>query len=117
MGRRAVSRELVTLGESIRSRRAELRLSQEALAEKAGISANTVSRIEGGQMAMGIETFLKLVEAMEADANDLLGIVWVKEPDRERRNILYRVSRLEKREQEIVMRTVGVLMDELHRGM
>ncbi len=54
MGRRTASQELLLLGERIRERRIKLRLSQEALAEKAGISANTVSRIEGGQMSMGI---------------------------------------------------------------
>ena len=75
LGGRAVSQELVMLGERIRSRRMELCMSQEALAEKAGTSANTVSRIEGGQMSMGIGTFIKLVQAMGADANDLLGIV------------------------------------------
>ena len=74
VGRRAMSQELLQLGERIRRRRIKLCLSQEALAEKAGISANTVSRIEGGQMSMGIGTFVKLVQAMEADANDLLGI-------------------------------------------
>ena len=42
MGRRVESQELAALGERIRERRMELRLSQEALAEKAGISANTV---------------------------------------------------------------------------
>ena len=67
MGRRVESQELAALGERIRERRMELRLSQEALAEKAGISANTVSRIEGGQMAMGIGTFINLVQAMDAD--------------------------------------------------
>lgn len=49
LGRRAGPQKLVMLGERIRSRRTKLCLSQEALAEKAGISANTVSRIEGGQ--------------------------------------------------------------------
>ena len=63
VGRRAVSQELLLLGERIRSQRIKLCLSQEALAEKAGISANTVSRIEGGQMSMGIETFIKLAQA------------------------------------------------------
>ena len=48
LGRRAVPQELVMLGKRIRTRRVELCLSQEILAEKAGISANTVSRIEGG---------------------------------------------------------------------
>ena len=43
------------------------------MAEKAGISVNTVSRIEGGQAAMSIEIFAKLVEILDADANELLG--------------------------------------------
>ena len=75
LGRSAVSEELVMLGERIRSRRMELCMSQEALAEKAGISANTVSRIEGGQMSMTIGIFIKLVHALDTDANGLLGIV------------------------------------------
>lgn len=75
MGRHAVSRELVMLGERIRTRRVELCLSQEMLTEKAGISANTVSRIEGGQMSMTIGIFIKLVHALDTDANKLLGII------------------------------------------
>ena len=43
LGSRATSPELIELGERIRKRRQEMNLSQEALAEKAGISINTVS--------------------------------------------------------------------------
>ena len=46
MSNRAISTELIELGERIRKRRQEMKLSQESFAEKAGISANTVSRIE-----------------------------------------------------------------------
>lgn len=53
------SRELVEIGERIRQRRKDSHLSQEAFAEKAGISVNTVSRIEGGQAAMSVEIFSK----------------------------------------------------------
>ena len=48
----------------IKKYRTELHLSQEELAERAGINSNTVSRIEGGQMAMSVETFRKLVEVL-----------------------------------------------------
>ncbi len=47
-------------------------LLQEALAEKAGISPNTVSRIEGGLTEMYVETFRKLAHALGADVGDLL---------------------------------------------
>ncbi len=113
-GRYAVSQELLLLGERIRSRRIKLCLSQEALAEKAGISANTVSRIEGGQMCMGISTFLKLVRAMGADANDLLGIV----PEAEGkmyRDMIGRIICLKEDDQEIVAQTVETLAESLRK--
>lgn len=114
MGRRVASQELVALGERIRERRTGLRLSQEALAEKTGISANTVSRIEGGQMSMGIGIFLKLVAALETDANSLLGIA--PEPEeRQCRNITSGISCLGEAEQEIVFRTVETLADALRK--
>ena len=115
MGRRAGPQELVMLGERIRSRRTKLCLSQEALAEKAGISANTVSRIEGGQMSMGIVTFIKLVQAMDADANDLLGIAHGMRK-KQYQDILRRIIHLRAEEQEIVLRTVETLVESLRQG-
>ncbi|MFQ6805633.1 MAG: helix-turn-helix domain-containing protein [Lachnospiraceae bacterium] len=49
LGNRAGSQRLIQLGERIRQKRKDSHLSQETFAEKAGISVNTVSRIEGGQ--------------------------------------------------------------------
>lgn len=111
MGRRIASQELLLLGEQIRSRRIKLCLSQEALAEKAEISANTVSRIEGGQMSMGIGIFLKLVQALETDANSLLGIA----PEPEEKQYQSIISCLGTEEQEIVFRTVETLVDALRK--
>lgn len=68
MGNRAESQELICLGSRIRELRLSAGLSQEALAEKAGISPHTVSRIEGGLTEMYVETFRKLVHALSADA-------------------------------------------------
>lgn len=115
LGRRAASQELVMLGERIRSQRIKLCLSQEALAEKAGISANTVSRIEGGQMSMSIGTFIKLVQALDADADSLLGILPGPEGKRYQ-SIFYHISHLKSGEQEVVLRTVETLVEELHRN-
>ena len=52
MSNRAISTELIELGERIRKRRQEMKLSQESFAEKAGISVNTVSRIEGVEVVV-----------------------------------------------------------------
>lgn len=116
LGRRVVSQELIILGEHIRSRRAELCLSQEILAEKVGISANTVSRIEGEQMSMTIEIFIKLVRALDTDADRLLGIVPAGKADRKYGDILYQISHLKTHEQKVVLRIVEVLADEFHRN-
>ena len=115
LGGRAVSQQLVLLGERIRGRRMELCMSQEALAEKAEISANTVSRIEGGQMSMTIGIFIKLVQALETDADRLLGML-PGAGKRQYQEIFYRISHLRAGEQEIVLRTVETLVEELHRN-
>ena len=85
-------------------------LSQETLAEKVGISVNTVSRIEGGQAAISIEIFVKLVEVLGADANELLG----KNPEGDRNpahKMVSRVLNLQPKEQKIVIQTISALMD------
>ena len=115
MGRHAASQELVALGERIRERRTGLRLSQEALAEKTGISANTVSRIEGGQMSMTIGIFIKLVQALDTDAGSLLGLL-PESGEKRYRALCYRISHLRAAEQEIVLRTVETLVEELYRN-
>lgn len=110
MGNRAGSQELIQLGERIRQKRKDSHLSQETLAEKAGISVNTVSRIEGGQAAMSIEIFAKMVEVLDADANELLG----KNPEGDRspaHKMVSRVLNLQPKEQKVVIQTISALMD------
>ena len=89
-----------------------MKLSQESFAEKAGISVNTVSRIEGGQTAMSVEIFRKMIEILETDANILMG----KEgDDAEKRKqfeeVFYRIQKMEWKEQKIIMQTIDSLID------
>lgn len=110
MGNRVGSQELIQLGERVRQKRKDCHLSQETLAEKVGISVNTVSRIEGGQAAISIEIFAKLVEVLGADANELLG----KNPEGDRNpahKMVSRVLNLQPKEQKIVIQTISALMD------
>ncbi len=113
LGNLAESQELIKLGNRIRDRRREIRLSQEKVAEKAGVSTNTISRIEGGQSAMSIEIFIKLVEILDMDANRLLGIVALPEEDRQCQEVLRRIRQLKQRDQAVVMKTVKTLIEEL----
>ncbi len=114
MSNRAESQDLIELGNRIRDRRQELRLSQEKIAEKAGISVNTVSRIEGGQSAMSIEIFIKLVQILEVDANELLGEnVTAMEEDGQCQKMLCRIQHLNRSEQMVVLQTMEALVDGL----
>ncbi len=65
--------DLIDLGNRIRKRRQEIHLSQEVLAEKTGISPNTISRIEGGQTAMSIEIFRKLAVILKNRCRNTIG--------------------------------------------
>ena len=95
MSNRAISTELIELGERIRKRRQEMKLSQESFAEKAGISVNTVSRIEGGQTAMGKE------------GDDA-------EKRKQFEEVFYRIQKMEWKEQKIIMQTIDSLIDSFN---
>ena len=115
MSNRAISTELIELGERIRKRRQKMKLSQESFAEKAGISVNTVSMIEGGQTAMSVEIFRKMIEILETDANILMG----KERDyaekrKQFEEVFYRIQKMEWKEQKIIMQTIDSLIDSFN---
>lgn len=114
MGNRVVSQNLVELGKRIRNRRMHLHLSQEVIAEKLGMSVNTVSRMEGGQTAMSIEVFIKLVQVLGIDANELLsGIVFTKEEPTSCQELFERVQGLKQGEQIVVQQVMEALVEGL----
>ena len=117
MGNRAVSQELIMLGNRIREYRKERGFSQEILAEKSGVSTNTISRIEGGQMAMSVGILQKIVKALGVDANTLLGVstevnetkIWVSA-------FSCRVQELKENEQEILKHTMNALIESMEKN-
>ena len=117
MGNRAGSQRLIQLGERIRQKRKDSHLSQETLAEKAGISVNTVSRIEGGLTATSIEVFRKMVEVLDADANELLGrkrnVPHGKNPEE---TMVLRIREMRPKEQKIVIQTMIALIEGIEAG-
>lgn len=117
MGNRASSQELIRVGRYIREHRQEAGMSQEMLAEKAGISPNTVSRVEGGLTATSVETLRKLARALNLADGGLLRMEMPKDgADRNAADVFSRISRMERREREIVLRTVKVLVDMLEKN-
>lgn len=113
LGNRTASQDLIEIGNRIQNRRAEACLSQKAVAREAGISVVTVSRIEGGQTAMSIEIFIKLVQILGADADELLGCA--PAADDRIHAMLCRIRHLKQCEQAVVLQTVETLVEGLYR--
>ncbi len=60
------------VGNNIRKRRKELRLTQADLAEKAGISVVHISHIENGKVSMSLETLISICNILDCTPNDVL---------------------------------------------
>jgi transcriptional regulator with XRE-family HTH domain len=56
------------LARAVITRRAELQLTQQAVAERMGTTASTISRIESGQHATSARTLKRLAEALGGQA-------------------------------------------------
>jgi y4mF family transcriptional regulator len=63
---------MATVGERIKTRRAELGWTQDQLAEKAGISKSFVSDVENGKRSIGAETLLDVGRAMNLSLDFLM---------------------------------------------
>ena len=111
---RTLSEEYLEIGERIRRRRLELHLSQEQLAERAGISINTLSRLECGQSSTSINKFRRILLALDADANYLIGleVSKVKEAGGDEQ-VFLRFRHLEDKDQKVVAKTMIALLNAL----
>ena len=63
---------LRVIGANVKAARTKANLTQECLAEIAGVHWQTVSYVENGKFPASILTFAKLSLALEADPNHLL---------------------------------------------
>jgi transcriptional regulator with XRE-family HTH domain len=60
------------LGETIRAKRAKADVSQETLAEKAGLSTVFISRVERGIESPSLDSLVKIAKAFGAKVSDLV---------------------------------------------
>ncbi len=65
-------RDLYEIGDRIREQREKKELSQEDLAERMGVSNQTISRLETGTSVAKIDTLLRLASALETVPGALL---------------------------------------------
>ena len=59
------------VGEKLRLRRLELKLSQEILSYDANIPRNQIGRIERGEISTSISTLYKICKALKIEIRDL----------------------------------------------
>ena len=71
----------MTIGERIRKRRQELGLSQQELADKAGVNRPTISELESGkQLGLTVDTAKRLARVLGVGIDYLAG-TWEDEED------------------------------------
>jgi transcriptional regulator with XRE-family HTH domain len=63
---------MANLGTNVRAVRKRLALTQEQVAERSGVHATEVSRIEGGKRDPQVSTVLRLAKALEVKPGQLL---------------------------------------------
>ncbi|MBI9020176.1 MAG: helix-turn-helix transcriptional regulator [Verrucomicrobia bacterium] len=63
---------LFNLGNAMRMQRGELKISQEKLAERCGFHRNYIGKIERGEQNLTISSLVRIAEAMECHAHELL---------------------------------------------
>lgn len=77
------NREILrVLGRNIRQARLNASMTQECLAELAGVHVQTIGAIEHGNFPFAVTTFARLSQFLESSPNRLLD--GLKPPDRER---------------------------------
>ena len=62
------------IGGRIRTARIERGVSQDVLAEKAGVGSSHISHIENGKSIASLQTFIDIINALNCSADELLCI-------------------------------------------
>jgi transcriptional regulator with XRE-family HTH domain len=96
--------------ERLAATRKERGLTQDALAEAAGINVSQVRRYEGGTSQPSLEVLRKLAVALSVSADELLFEKHERGPDEALRLQFEAVSRLDAREKEIVTEVLDGLL-------
>ena len=93
------------LAENIRRARIQKKLSQEDLAEQAGISANYIYQIEAGRVQIGMAALLKIKEALDIPAEELFGEDEISMcHDEELKELLFDMESIDEKGREVIMK-------------
>lgn len=62
-----------TIAGNMKTKRKQREISQEQLAEQAEVSVDTIKSIESGRRAMSLDTYIRIVQALDVPPLSLLG--------------------------------------------
>lgn len=62
----------ITIGQLIRNKRTELKITQESLALQCGIDRSYMGRVERGEVNLTVEKLYEIASALEINAKELL---------------------------------------------
>lgn len=97
---------LINMGQRIAQRRKELRFTQEQLAEKMGVSLQTISCIELGKKAIRPENLANLCTHLEVTVDY---IIYGKREEKQMIDVVAKLSELPQREFAIVQELITLL--------
>ena len=98
---------LISMGERITLRRKELCITQEQLAEKVGVSVQTVSNIECGKKAARPENLAKICGALQISADYvLLG----EKSESQLKGISKKIAKLSEEKYQAILKLVELLL-------
>jgi transcriptional regulator with XRE-family HTH domain len=99
-------------GKHVRSLRRARGVTQEALAQRSGLSADTIRRIEHGSFAASIDTIRKLCQGLGISPSTLFESFEIGRTD-ERRELFDLIASRSNDDVALVTRVVRVLLDEI----
>lgn len=103
------------MGLEIRSRRKALRLTQEKLADEAGVTFKHVSDIERGLTSLSAIVLVRIAAALKATPNDLLNISGSGDESYDPRILTEKLFELLKGKPKLQMAFIKRLVDEVTR--
>lgn len=98
----------------VREKRKAKGLTQEELAEMAGVSSSYIGQVERGELTPSISVIAVLIDILGIDANTLFFEESEDAPIV--REISLRASRLSKESQEIVLGMIGIIEKTYRKG-
>lgn len=104
--------KLIFLGNRIRAARKACGLTQQELAEQAGVAVKTVQDVEGGRKNTTYETLCLLIERLGVSANSIFPSNTSLE-DEKIQHFIGKLQSCSQENQEILLRTLDFLSEQL----